>query len=220
MSRREMTQQPMKLFTQRLAPNPTKVELYLEEKRAAGCDIDVERVMVNLVKGEQRSAAITEKNPLQRVPFLELNDGMVIFESLPIIEFFEELFPTAPMLGATPAERGIVRSIERMIDADLLRNIAIHVHMTRSPAGYGENPAVAEWALAALAKPLGFLEELLSDQRRYIAGAELTVADCALAAALQFARYGKLNLLADRPDLSLWDEMYRGRAAAKSVLVF
>ncbi len=209
----------MKLFTQRLAPNPTKVELYLEEKKAAGCDIDVDKVMVNLVKGEQRSDAITQKNPLQRVPFLELDEGTVIFESLPIIEYFEELFPDPPMLGGTPAERGVVRSIERMIDADLLRNIAINIHMTRSPAGYGENPAVAEWALAAIPKPLGFLEDLLSDHRPFIAGPQLTVADCALAAALQFARYGKLDLLTDMPNLASWDEAYRRRSAAQSILV-
>eukprot|EP00439_Symbiodinium_sp_Y106_P089252 s1_g1788.t1 len=176
--------------------------------------------MVNLVKGEQRGESITEKNPLQRVPFLELDDGTVIFESLPIIEYFEELYPDPPMLGATPVERGIVRSIERMIDADLLRNIAINIHMTRSPAGYGENPEIAEWALGAVTKPLDFLENLLSDQREYITGAQVTVADCALAAALQFARYGKLDLLAEKPLLALWDEEYRGRAAAKAVLVF
>ena len=35
----------MKLYTQRVAPNPTKVELYLAEKAATGCSIPVERVI-------------------------------------------------------------------------------------------------------------------------------------------------------------------------------
>ncbi len=210
----------MKLYTQRLAPNPTKVELYIEEKREAGCTIELDLVMINLVKGEQRSDAITAKNPLQRVPFLELNDGRVIFESLPVIEYLEELFPEPPLLGDTPETRGIVRSVERMIDGDLLRNIAIHVHMTRSPAGYGENPAVAEWALAAVAKPLSLLENMLADKRPFLAGPSVTIADCALAAAFQFARYGKLDVLNGLPNLSSWDERFRDRKSAKKILVF
>ena len=81
----------MKLFTQRVAPNPTKLELYLAEKAAMGCVIPLERVAVNLMKGEQRLPEFAALNSLQRVPFLQLDDGRVIPESLPIIEYFEEI---------------------------------------------------------------------------------------------------------------------------------
>lgn len=54
----------MKLYTQRVAPNPTKLDLYLAEKAALGREIPLERILVNLMKGEQRSPAIVAKNPL------------------------------------------------------------------------------------------------------------------------------------------------------------
>ncbi|TNE42722.1 MAG: glutathione S-transferase family protein, partial [Alphaproteobacteria bacterium] len=45
----------MKLFTFPIAPNPTKVRLYLTEKKDQGIDIPLEFVEVSLPKGEHRS---------------------------------------------------------------------------------------------------------------------------------------------------------------------
>ena len=42
----------MRLHMFPLAPNPTKVRLYLAEKKAAGCLIELEEVMVSLPEGE------------------------------------------------------------------------------------------------------------------------------------------------------------------------
>ena len=40
------------------------------------------------------------------------------------------------------------------------------------------------------------------------------------AAALQFMRFAKLDLIADYPHLTRWDAAYRQRASAKAVLKF
>ena len=44
----------MKPYTFQVAPNPTKVRLYLAEKAAGGTTLDITQVTVNLPKGEQR----------------------------------------------------------------------------------------------------------------------------------------------------------------------
>jgi glutathione S-transferase len=44
------------------------------------------------------------------------------------------------------------------------------------------------------------------------------VADCTLAAALQFGRFGQLPLPDGYPRLAAWDQRYRARAPARSVL--
>ena len=44
----------MKLYVFPVAPNPTRVRLYLAEKAAGGAKIGITEVMVNLPKGEQK----------------------------------------------------------------------------------------------------------------------------------------------------------------------
>jgi glutathione S-transferase len=210
----------MKLYTQRVAPNPTKVELYLAEKAAMGCVIPLERVMVNLMKGEQRSTAIAGLNGLQRVPFLELDDGRVLPESLAIIEYFEERWPEPTMIGTGPDERARVRALERSIDSDLLYAVAMIVHASNSPAGYPPNRGVVSWFSEAMKRPLAVLNKTIGDGRAFVAGARPTIADCSLAAALQFARFGKLQLPDGLDHIAAWNDRYRARDAVKGILIF
>ena len=61
----------MKFYFFPVAPNPTKVRLYLAEKKEAGCAIDLEPVVVNLREGEQKSEEHLRRDPLGRLPVLE-----------------------------------------------------------------------------------------------------------------------------------------------------
>ena len=210
----------MKLFTQRVAPNPTKVELYLAEKAAMGCAIPLERVMVNLMKGEHRSPAFASLNGLQRVPFLEFDDGKVLPESLAIIEYFEERWPEPSMIGAGSQERARVRALERSIDSDILYAIAMIVHASNSPVGHPPNRGVVSWFSETMKRPLAVLNQTLGDGRAFVAGARPTIADCSLAAALQFARFGKLQLLDGLDHIAAWNERYRARDEVKGILIF
>ena len=100
----------MKLYYFPVAPNPTKVHLYLAEKQARGRGLDLEFVTVDLLQGEQRSEEHTGRNPFARLPVLELDDGSFLLESLAIIEYLEELNPEPPMIGVTPVGRAQVRA--------------------------------------------------------------------------------------------------------------
>ena len=61
---------------------------------------------INLLKGEQKSEDYMNKNPQQLVPALEI-DNIVLFESLPIIEYLDETRPNKelPLYGKNPFER-------------------------------------------------------------------------------------------------------------------
>ncbi len=72
----------MKLYDCGLAPNPRRVRVYLAEKGIA-----VPREQVDLGGMQQKSAAYTAINPLQRVPALALDDGTVIAESIAICRY-------------------------------------------------------------------------------------------------------------------------------------
>jgi len=209
----------MKLYFFPIAPNPTKVRLYLAEKRAGGAEIDVSEALVDFRTGEQRKAAHLERNPFGTLPVLELSDGSYLVESLCIIEYLEELHPAPPLIGTDPIERARVRELERIADLGVLIPIGRMIHATNSPLGRPPNPEVAAYFRAALPQALEFLDRRLADGRPFLAGDAPTVADCTLAAALQFARFGKVEIDPAFERIARWDAAYREREPARSVLV-
>jgi glutathione S-transferase len=209
----------MKLYLFSIAPNPTKVHLYLAEKKAGGCEIDLELATVDLLKGEQRSDAHLARNPFGRVPVLELDDGSHLLESLAIIEYLEELNPEPSLIGSTPIERAQVRALERIADFGVLYSSGIIVHTTNSPVGYPPSPETAARFRSMITQPLGYLDGQLADGRPFVAGDRPTIADCTLAAALQFARFGKVDIGPEYEHIHRWDAAYREREPAREVLV-
>jgi len=209
----------LKLYTFPVAPNPTKVRLYLAEKAAAGTRIPVEEVTVNLLQKEQRAPEHRARNPFGTLPVLETDSGAMIIESLVIIDHLEELFPRPSLFGPDPESRALARQLERIADIGVLIPIARIVHATDSPVGYPANPAVAAYYRDRLPRSLDHLESVLADERPWLAGGAVTVADCTLAAALQFGRFRKLEFLDGHPRLAAWSARYRARESARSVLV-
>ena len=61
----------MKLYMFPVAPNPTKVRLYLAEKKAAGVEIPIEQVVVDFREKQQLTAEHRARNPLGKVPVLD-----------------------------------------------------------------------------------------------------------------------------------------------------
>ena len=202
-----------------VAPNPTRVRLYLAEKREAGHEIELEQVAINLPQGEQRSEAHRSRHPLGKLPVLELDDGRFLIESLAIIEYLEELHPEPPLIGREPLERARVREHERIAELGVLRNIAGIVHATNSPLGLPPVPELATALHLDLEKGLSLLDERLADGRPFVAGERVTIADCTLAAGLQFGRFGKVELDPRFGQVARWDAAYRERPAAASTLV-
>ena len=210
----------MKLYWFQVAPNPTRVRLYIAEKKAAGTEILLDEIVVKLPKAEQNSPEFLEKNPFGGVPVLELDDGSTITESLTIIDYLEELYPEPPIWGASPRERARSRELERIAELRLLHPVANYIHATDSPTGLPPNPGVAERASALWPNALRYLYEVLNDNRPFINGTLPGVVDCTVQATLQFARFAKLdlNLERDYERLHRWDQSYRAREEIRPVL--
>jgi len=209
----------MKLYFFPVAPNPTRVRLYLAEKAEAGGRIELEEVVVKLPEGEQRTDAHLLRNPLGRLPVLEFDDGTFLTESLVIMDYLESVYPEPPLVGKDPRERARVRELERQAEIGVLHPIAQIVHSTNSPLGRSPNPAMAEHFRSVLPSTLKVLDDHLADGRPFIAGDRPTIADCTLAASLQFGRFGKFELPSEFENLARWDAAYRERPAVKAVLV-
>jgi len=208
----------MQLYYFPIAPNPTRVRLYLAEKRAAGLQIDIREMLVDLRSGEHRKAEHMERNPFGKLPVLELDEGGYLTESLAIIEYLEELYPQPSLLGTTPLERARVRELERIAELGALIPAALCVHATNSPLGWPPNPGLARHYEAILPNALQVLDEYLADGRPFLAGTAPTIADCTLAAGLNFARFGRIDIMPDLENLARWDVAYRQREAVRHLL--
>ena len=66
----------MKLYMVPLAPNPTKVMLYIAEREQLGTNMHIEQIVVNTVKGRHKEPEHLARNPFGPVPTLELDDSL------------------------------------------------------------------------------------------------------------------------------------------------
>ena len=208
----------MKLYMVPLAPNPTKVMLYIAEREDLGTDMGIEQVVVNTLKGHHKAPEHLARNPFGTLPVLELDDGSFLVESLAIIQYLEDKFTQGALLTGTPEEKGRARDVERIVDLRVAGPMAGYVHATKSPLGLPPDPERAEQLAAGLQTPLDYLEGLLSDGRELLLGDRVSIADCTLQASLQFLRYIEADLLGERSQLRDWDKRYRARPAAERVL--
>ncbi|MBW2362614.1 MAG: glutathione S-transferase family protein [Deltaproteobacteria bacterium] len=198
----------MQLYDFPFAPNPRKLRVYLAEK-----GIEVPLVGVNLVQGEQRTPEFLAKSPLGALPVLELDDGTCLTESLAIIEYFEELHPDPPMIGATPLERAQVRRLEQIATNSVLASLGRLFHTTKAPLpGAIANPAIADAARAALPRPLAVLNDEIGDHP-FVAGTKPTIADCTLFATFKLAEMAEVDLMPG-PNLVRWYAAFSQRPSA------
>lgn len=210
----------MKLYLLPGAPNPTKVALYVAEKENLGVNLGLETTVLNPFKGEQNTPEHLARNPFGALPTLETDTGQFVFESLAIIEYLEEKFPTPSLWGDTPEARAIARNIERVADVRTLNPSAGYVHVVNSPLGIEPNEVIANYLQPSFRRGLGYLDSLLADGRPLLAGEQVTVGDCTLQGALQFMRFRELEDLTDYPHVASWSERYRSRPAVQDVLIF
>ena len=90
----------MRLYHHPLSSNARRARM-----AAIQLDVDVELVLVDLSKGEQRRPEFLRLNPNGRVPVLD-DDGFILTESHAIMQYLavrtpgQSLYPTAPQARA------------------------------------------------------------------------------------------------------------------------
>lgn len=202
----------MKLYYSPIAPNPTRVRIYVGEK---GID-DLEMELVSLIEGQQNSDLHRRRSPLGTLPVLELDDGSFLTESTAIIEYLEELHPDPPMIGTTPEERAKVRELDRLADIGVLISFARTVHATKSPLGRPPCPEVATDAIRRVPDVLAILDRRL-EQHTFLGGDRPCIADCTLRAAYGFAEFGGIEVPSGFTQIGRWRKAMDERPSVKSL---
>jgi len=203
----------MKLYDGGRAPNPRRVKVFLAEK---GLTVPMEQV--DLGGLAHKSPEYTAINPVQQVPALQLDDGMIISESIAICRYFEALHPEPPLFGQGAKDIAVVEMWERRIEQHLLARVA-HVFRNTHPAMKEmEVPQVPAWAEANKPRVMEFLELLdreLKD-RRFVAGDRYTVADITGLVSVDFMKPARLAVPDTLANLKRWYAEVSARPSAKA----
>ncbi len=203
----------MKFYDGGRAPNPRRVRIFLAEK---GITVPIEQV--DFDKLQQRSAAYTAINPLQRVPALMLDDGTVIAESIAICRYFEALHPDPPLFGRDALGSALIEMWNRRAELHLLFPVAMVFQHLHPAMKIMVDPQVADWGEAN--KPrvfefLRFLDGELKD-RPYVAGSVFTVADITALVAVDFMRVSKMRVPEDLAHVRRWHASVSARPSASA----
>lgn len=201
----------MKLFDGGKAPNPRRVRIFLAEK-----GIEVPLVPIDMNAMEHRDEAVASRNPLRRLPVLELDDGTIITESIAICRYFEELHPEPPLFGRGALGKAVVEMWQRRMELNLLMSVAQafrHIHPAMKE---WEIPQFPEWGEANKPKALKFLrlldEELAT--REFIAGDDYSVADITGMIAMDFMKPARIQVAEDLVNVIRWYQAVRARPSA------
>jgi maleylacetoacetate isomerase len=143
--------------------------------------------------GEQKSIAYRALNPQGLVPTLEI-DGLVLTQSLAIIEWLDETYPEKPLLPAGKDLRATVRAFAQAIACDIhpLQNLRV-LNYLGGELGQ-DNARIDAWRRRWIGDGLAACEALLSrreDRGDFCFGMAPGLADiCLIPQLFSAARFG------------------------------
>lgn len=202
------------------APNPRRVRFFLAEK-----GIDIEKVEVDVMGGENLQSDFLAISPRGIVPALLLNDGLVIDESSAICRYFEETNPLPSLYGDDAKSKALIESWIRQIEidayypgADVLRN-SNPAFENRSIPGVEnspEIPALAERGRERVKTFYGRLNKHLKGLK-YIVGDSFSAADITALCTIDFAeQHIGFTIPSDFTNLIAWYEAVSARPSAQA----
>jgi len=203
----------MKLYNS-IGPNPKAVRMFMAEK-----GIELPKVEVDLMGGENRREPYLGKNPSGQLPCLELDDGRHLAEITAICEYLDEKFPGGSLIGRTPEERAETRMWVRRIDLNIVEPLAAGFRYSDGLKLFQSRIHVIPQAAADLKQiaqeKLHWLDGLMAG-KSFVCGERLSLADILLFAFLEFgARVGQ-PLDPALKNVGGWYERMKARPSAKA----
>ncbi len=202
----------IRLFHVPLSPFCRKVRLSLAEKK-----LEVELVEERYW---EQDPDFMRRNPAGKVPVLKM-DGRMMAESAAICEYIEERHPEPPLMPRNPEARYEVRRIVSWFDDKFHQEVTSKLLYERvnkkvMGQGYPDSKNVKAGA-KAIKYHLDYMGWLL-DQRRWLAGDVMTLADFAGAAHLS-----SLDYISDvdwhrNANVKDWYAKIKSRPAFRSIL--
>jgi glutathione S-transferase len=203
----------MKLYNS-IGPNPKVVRMFMAEK-----GIDIPKVEVDLMGGENRREPYLAKNPSGQLPALELDDGTVLAEITVICEYLDEKHPGGSLIGTTAEERAATRMWVRRVDLNICEPMANGFRFAEGLDLFKDRirciPQAAGELKQTAQEKLAWLDRLIAG-RRWIAGERFSLADIMLYAFLGFFQRVGQPLDPKLENINAWYGRMKERPSAKA----
>ena len=168
-----------------LCPFSRKVRLLMSEK-GVGYELHRENPW-------ERSDTLAAMNPAGRTPVLHQPDrGLILADSRAICEYFEETVDHHPMINGTAATRAEIRRLVALFDENFYADVTaplLYERMTKRLFLRQSPSSTALREAMKLAHEHLFYIDYLIDNRAWLAGATMSLADLAAAAQISVADY-------------------------------
>jgi glutathione S-transferase len=195
-----------------IGPNPRAVRMFMAER-----GIELPKVEVDLMAGENRREPYLSKNPSGQCPALQLDDGSVISEITTICEYLDETAPGPSLIGNTPQERAETRMWTRRIDLNILEPMANGFRFAEGLKLFENRirciPQAADDLKATAQDGLAWLDRLI-EGKEFVCGDRLTMADILLFAFVDFFAGVKQPLNPELKNLRAWYQRMKARPSA------
>ena len=205
----------MKLYDFGPAANSKRVRIFISEK---GMEVPV--VELNVRDDAQFKEPFNSMNPFHCVPFLELDDGTVIAESISVCRYLEEIHPEPSFFGRTAEERAIIDMWNRRVELDGFMP-ALHATRNNVPLFKGrvvpgtrtdleQLPAMVQRGKEMLDIFLGRLDPQLA-VNEFVAGSVISIADITCFFVINMANNFELEIESRYPNISRWHNEFSAR---------
>ena len=171
----------MKLYTFAPAANALRVEMFLREK-----DIKLETISVNVREDELFKEPYNSMNPFNCIPFLELENGTIITETISICRYLDEQSNSSKLFGNDTEERAIIDMWNRRIELDgflpLLHSVRNKTSFFKGKVVPGtrtsitQSPEIVERGIEMFDILLNRIEPHLS-KNKFLLGDKFSIAD-------------------------------------------
>jgi len=171
----------MKLYTFAPAANALRVEMFLREK-----ELKLETISVNVREDELFKEPFNSMNPFNCIPFLELENGTIITETISICRYLDEQSNSSKLFGNDTEERAIIDMWNRRIELDgflpLLHSVRNKTSFFKGKVVPGtrtsitQSPEIVERGIEMFDILLNRIEPHLS-KNKFLLGDKFSIAD-------------------------------------------
>ncbi len=168
----------------------------------------------------EQSPEFMRRNPAGKVPVLRIG-GLTLSESQAICEYLDETVPTPPLMPKDPEKRFEVRRLcawfdDKFQDEVTSKLVYERVNKKLMSQGYPDSKNVKDGSVA-IKYHLDYMEWLL-EQRRWLAGDVMTLADFTAAAHLSALDYNSDVDWNRSPAVKDWYAKIKSRPSFRTLL--
>ena len=172
-------------------------------------ELDAEFIAVAKDKSLPDGRLLTDLNPMNQVPVLEMRDGAVLTENVAILTYIADLAAEG-VLAPAPY------TVDRYRMLAWLNFVATELHSAVFHPLFSGGDAVKPYALEQIAPRFRVLSDHL-DGREFLVGDSFTVADAYLLAVLNWSETAGVAI-ADWPVLLAWRTKTRQRPSVAAAM--